>query len=129
MTETPRGTEVRPAIFAVTEVPQMRLPLSVRGEAYVQAGYVGGDFATAFVDGQARLERQVARFGDSELTGGAGVWGGAQKGAARLDVGPTAGLSFRLGEARGHVAADYRFRVAGDAQPASGPALTVSAGF
>ena len=129
LTETPRGTQVRPAIFAVTEVSQMRLPVGVRGEAYVQAGYVGGDFATAFVDGQARLERQVARVGESELTGGAGVWGAAQKGAARLDVGPTAGLSFRLGEARGRVAADYRVRVAGDAQPASGPALTVSAGF
>ena len=29
----------------------------------------------------------------------------------------------------GWIAADYRFRVTGDAEPASGPALTVSAGF
>ena len=40
------------------------------------------------------------------------------------DVGPTAAVTFRLGDARGRVAADYRFRVAGDAEPSSGPALT-----
>jgi len=44
-------------------------------------------------------------------------------------VGPSAGISFRLGEAQGRVAADYRFRVAGNAEPASGPALTLTAGF
>jgi len=101
----------------------------VRGEAYVQAGYVGGRFATAFVDGQARAERRVARLGEAEITAGTGAWGGAQKGAGRLDIGPTAAVSFRLGEARGRVAADYRFRVAGEAEPKSGPALTLSAGF
>jgi hypothetical protein len=122
-------TEVRPALYAVTELPPAELPLGVRGEAYVQAGYVGGHFATAFVDGQARAERRIAAIGDSELRAGAGVWGGAQKGAARLDVGPTATVSFRLGDTQGRVAADYRFRVAGDAAPASGPALTLSAGF
>ena len=49
--------------------------------------------------------------------------------AARLDVGPSAMVSFRLGEAQSRVAVDYRLRVAGDAAPASGPALTFSAGF
>jgi hypothetical protein len=69
------------------------------------------------------------QFGEAEVSAGAGVWGGAQKGAARLDIGPTAAASFRLGESRGRVAADYRFRVAGEAEPRSGPALTLSAGF
>jgi len=101
----------------------------LRAEAYVQGGYVGGRFATAFVDGQGRVERTVARIGETEVTAGAGAWGGAQKGAARLDIGPSAAVSFRLGEARGRVAADYRVRVAGDAEPRSGPALTLSAGF
>ena len=58
-----------------------------------------------------------------------GAWGGAQDGASRLDIGPSAAVSFRLGEGRGRVAADYRIRVAGEAEPASGPALTLSAGF
>lgn len=127
--QTARGTEVRAAAYAVTELAPVSLPLGLRGEAYAQAGYVGGRFATPFVDGQARIEREIAGPSGSEIIAGAGAWGGAQKGAARLDVGPTAAVSFRLGEARGRVAADYRFRVMGDAAPASGPALTLSAGF
>jgi hypothetical protein len=126
----PAGREVRPAAFAVTELPAARLPLGLRAEAYAQAGYVGGRFATAFVDGQARVDRRVARLGQAaEMRVGGGVWGGAQKGAARLDVGPSATASFRLGEAQSHVALDYRVRVAGAAEPGSGPALTISAGF
>ena len=57
------------------------------------------------------------------------AWGGAQKQAARLDIGPTASVAFRLGEARARIAVDYRLRVAGHAAPASGPAVTFSAGF
>ncbi|HYD25451.1 MAG TPA: hypothetical protein VEB68_11705 [Croceibacterium sp.] len=127
--ETARGTELRPAAYAVTEFAPLDLPLGMRGEAYAQAGYVGGAFATPFADGQARIERPLGRLAAAELRAGAGAWGGAQKGSARLDVGPTAAVTFRLGDARGRVAADYRFRVAGDAEPASGPALTLSAGF
>ena len=129
VTETGMGIELRPAVVAVTEFPPLGLPRGIRVEAYVQGGYVAGRFATAFVDGQGRVERPVARLGETGIAAGAGVWGGAQKGAARLDVGPTAAISFRLGEARGRVAADYRFRLAGDAEPRSGPAVTLSAGF
>ena len=128
--ETARGARLRPAAFAVTEFPPLRLPLSARAEVYAQGGYVGGDYATAFVDGQARVERPFAHIGGTELTAGAGAWGGAQKGAARLDIGPTAAVSFRLGiRSFGRVTADYRFRIAGEAEPSSGPSLTLSAGF
>lgn len=129
VSETGQGTELRPAAIAITEFPPVALPRGLRGEAYLQGGYVGGRFATAFVDGQGRIEGSVARFGETEVRAGVGAWGGAQEGAARLDVGPTAAASFRLGDARGRIAADYRFRVAGDAEPQSGPALTLSAGF
>ncbi len=121
--------EARPAAFAVTELPRAKLPFELRGEAYAQAGYVGGDFATAFVDGQLRVDRKLADLGETELRVGAGSWGGAQKDAARLDIGPTASLSFKLGEGRARLSADYRLRVAGDAQPDSGPAITLTAGF
>jgi hypothetical protein len=127
--DTRGGTELRPAAYAVTELPPLSLPLGTRAEVYAQAGYVGGDFATAFVDGQARAVRDVAQFGGARLSAGAGAWGGAQKGASRLDVGPSALVSFRLGEANARVAFDYRVRVAGRAKPRSGPALTLAAGF
>lgn len=124
------GTAVRPAAYMVSELPVQRLPAGFAAEAYVQAGYVGGRDSTAFVDGQARVDRAVAGNADGfDLRAGAGAWGGAQKDGARLDVGPSASLTVRLGDARARLAADYRFRVAGDAEPASGPALTLSAGF
>ena len=127
--ENSGGTRIRPAAYAVTEVPPLRVPLGMTAEVYAQAGYVGGDFATAFADGQARLDRAVFQRRDTELSGGVGIWGGAQKGASRLDIGPTAALSFRIRGARARVEAGYRFRVAGAAAPASGPTLTLSAGF
>ena len=129
LADTRAGTDIRPAAYAVTEFPRLDLPLGTRGEVYAQGGYVGGDFATAFVDGQARVVRDVVEAGGARFAAGAGAWGGAQKNASRLDVGPSAHVSFRLGEVNARLAVDYRVRVAGDAQPASGPALTLAAGF
>src|SRR5690606_42126777 len=108
---------------------QPELPHVPRAVDYLQSGYVAGNHATAFVDGQMRVERQVASLGKPDLSAGGGVWGGAQREAARVDVGPTAAVTFPLAKGRGRVSADYRFRVAGDAAPSSGPALTLSAGF
>ena len=127
--QTGSSIETRTAGFVVTELPPQRLAANLRAETYIQAGYVTGRFATAFVDGQARITRPVARADDFRLEAGAGAWGGAQKGASRLDVGPTASLGVRLGAVNARLSADYRFRVAGEAEPASGPALTLSAGF
>ncbi|HSQ95553.1 MAG TPA: hypothetical protein VLM18_05565 [Croceibacterium sp.] len=106
------------------------MPLGLRAEAYAAAGYVGGRIATAFADGQARIDSHVARLGDdTEISAVGSVWGGARKHAARLDIGPSTTVRFRLGEAASRVAIDYRWRVAGDAQLKSGTALTFSAGF
>jgi hypothetical protein len=44
-------TEIRLAVFAVTEFPPVELPLGLRGETYLAGGYAGGDFATPFADG------------------------------------------------------------------------------
>lgn len=123
------GTQVRPAAYAVTELPPVALPLGARGELYLQGGWVGGAYETAFVDGQARVDRPLARLGPAELSAGGAMWGGAQRGAARLDVGPSLSATIGLGRARARISADYRFRVAGDAEPGSGPALTIYAGF
>ena len=129
LTQTAAGMRLRPAAALVTELPPAQLPGGLRGEAYAQAGYVGGAGATAFVDGQARIEAPLASIGQFRLRAGAGAWGGAQKGASRLDVGPTATIAVPLGSGGGRLSADWRFRVAGNAAPASGPALTLSAGF
>lgn len=123
------GMAVRPAVFTYSEFPPIKLPFGARGEAYLQGGYVGGRFATPFVDGQVRVDHALARLGSAELRAGGGAWGGAQKGAKRLDIGPGATVAVKLGGAPVRMSADWRFRVAGDANPSSGPALTVSTGF
>ena len=128
-TQFTSGTRLRPAAMVVSEFSPADLPLGMRGEAYVQAGYVGGTVATAFADGQLRVDRRLAGVGRFELRAGAGVWGGAQKGASRLDAGPSATLGLPVGPASARLALDWRFRVSGNAAPTSGPALTLSAGF
>ncbi len=126
--------QARPAAYAVTELPPLRMPYGVALEAYGQAGWVGGRGATPFADGQASLTRDlplVARLTDERLrlNLGAGAWGGAQEGAQRVDIGPTLRLDTRLGKAPARLSVDWRLRVAGDAAPGSGVAATVSTGF
>ena len=129
-TRFPGATRVRPAAALVSEIPPFALPAKARGEVYLQAGYVGGPGATAFADGSLRIDRPLISLGKAELRAGGGAWGGAQKGASRLDLGPGVTLGVPLGErARARVAADWRFRIAGSAAPTSGPAVTLSAGF
>lgn len=129
VTRTQTGDVVRPAVAAVTELPPARLPGGFRIEAYGQAGWVGGKDHTPFIDGQVKLDRRAAKTGSAELRLGAGAWGGAQNGVRRLDVGPSATVDLPVGRVNTRLSADYRFRVAGDAAPGSGAAVTFSAGF
>jgi len=91
---------------------------------YGQAGIVGTRARDLFVDASARLGLPA---GPVEL--GGALWGAAQPGAARIDAGPS--ISWRLPVVRANLrlSADWRFRVAGDAAPGSGPALTLAADF
>lgn len=124
------GVALRPAAFAAAGFDDAPLPLGLRARGYGQAGYVGGRGATAFADGGAVAERVLAGNADrTAMAAGAGVWGGVQRGAGRLDIGPQAALRFRLGEGTGRLTADYRLRLAGNAAPAAGVAVTISAGF
>lgn len=128
--DQPMGQQLRPAALVVTEVQPINLPQGSRIEFYGQAGYVGGKFATAFADGQVRGDTKIAELGNGALRAGAGAWAGAQKGAARVDIGPTAMLDVPIGQSvSARLGLDWRMRVAGNAEPGAGPALTLSAGF
>lgn len=123
-------SRVQPVAMAVTELPPLHLTRRLRAEAYGQAGYVAGPYATPFADGQVRVDHDLLRVGSVESRLGAGAWAGAQTGASRVDVGPSASLTAPLSRGMfGRLAVDWRFRLSGNAQPDSGPALTVSAGF
>jgi hypothetical protein len=133
-TENRFGSDVRPAAYGVTEIAPVALPLGLVGEVYAGAGYVGGDADTAFVDGQAVVTREIASFDiaradDVRVSLGAGAWGGAQRDANRIDVGPTMRIDLDLGEVPARLSFDYRERVGGDAAPVSGLAATLSTQF
>jgi hypothetical protein len=126
--------DLRPAAYAVTELAPLSLPLGARLEAYGQAGWVGGPGATPFADGFVAVTREVpqaARLGGTTLRVSLGLaaWGGAQRDAERLDMGPTLRLDTRIGKVPARLTVDWRARVAGDASPGSGVAATLSTGF
>ena len=121
--------EVRPAVLAVTEFPPVKLPLGLIAEGYAQGGWVGGRYATAFADGQARVTHEVTGVGPARIRLGVGAWGGAQKFASRLDAGPSIAVDVGGGAISARLSMDYRMRVAGNASPGDGVALTLSTGF
>ena len=123
------ATHIRTAASLATEIPPIRLMRGVEAETYVQAGYVGGSAHTPFVDGQMRVEHSIEHNARADVRLGLGVWGGAQEGAGRLDIGPTARVYLSQGHVGMRMAVDWRMRVEGHAAPTSGPALTLSAGF
>ena len=121
--------EIRPAAFVAGGFDRIDLPAQVAARGYGQAGYVGGEFATAFADGAFVAEREVAGFDLGRVALGGGAWSGAQQGAARLDIGPSLTIDLHLGAAPARIEADYRWRVAGNAEPGNGGVVTLSTGF
>ncbi len=120
------GREGRSA-FAVTlyggvnDAPLGRL----RIDGYAQAGIVGARSRDPFADGSVRVSIPLG----ARARVGAGAWGAAQPGLARLDIGPQAALRLPVAGRAVTVAADWRLRVAGNAGPGSGPTLTLSSDF
>ena len=89
---------------------------------YAQGGVVGLKSRDLFFDAGATYTRPVWR----KFSAGIGFWGGMQPGLYRVDAGPR--LSYDVG--RGiRLHADYRQRLAGEATPSSGPALTIAGDF
>ena len=120
------GGAARPAVQVIGG-GGLRLPLKLAIEAYAQLGgvYRRGGFA----DGSARLSRAVLRRTIFTLDLGAGAWGAAQRRVGRLDLGPTLGLTLPARDGTVRLAIDYRLRLAGRAQPGSGPAVSLGSSF
>jgi hypothetical protein len=113
------------AVLAHGGVNDRRIHGPVMLDAYGQAGMVGLKSRDGFFDGAVRVGIPVA----ARLHMGLGAWAAAQPGVSRVDIGPQA--SYRL-PALGRplrLSAEWRVRVAGDALPGSGPALTLSTDF
>ncbi|MCA3256111.1 MAG: hypothetical protein INF91_10900 [Alphaproteobacteria bacterium] len=114
---------------ATAEVEHLRFDASVYGEA----GVVGARARDLYAAGLGHVGLAAPVAPGLEAGAGIGVWGSVQRAGgatlARLDVGPEVRTRLRVGPGAIRVIADYRWRLAGDAEPGSGPALTVAVDF
>ena len=104
----------------------------LRLEGYGEAGIIGFEAEPAYYGGgQLRGATPITTLGNVAIDAGAGAWGGAQRDygftVSRLDVGPSAQFQMRPWPFRAQF--DYRFRTAGNAEPGSGPVITVAGEF
>ena len=110
------------AFFAEGGVYDRPMPWGFMLNGYAQGGVVGLSSRDLFADGAVTFSRPVYR----EFSGGFGVWGGVQPGLYRVDAGPRLTMKVRR-NLRVHL--DYRQRLAGNAEPGSGPVLTLAGDF
>ncbi len=117
-----------PALFAIGGLNPTPVAAGFRLEAYGEAGAVKRDRIEPFADGAARVAHPLSK-GPLRLDLGVGAWGGAQRGASRVDIGPSLGASVPVARHSLRLTLDWRERVAGSALPGSGPALTLGTDF
>lgn len=123
------GPGIGPGIGIVGGFGPVAIPLGFRLEGYGQAGAIHRRAIEAYADGALRLAHALATLGPARIDLGAGAWGAAQRDAARLDIGPSLGVTLPVGKQAVRVALDWRQRVAGAANPLSGPAFTLGTDF
>ncbi|MEM1133975.1 MAG: hypothetical protein AAGH53_13670 [Pseudomonadota bacterium] len=130
----------RPALYAVTELSPIGLPEGASLSTYGQVGLIGIEAPAYFFDLQMVAQKPIVQNKDHTVSLGAGLWSGGQgpvddaggsgiASVARLDVGPRAALNLSVAGQPAQLAVDWRQRVAGNADPGSGPALTLSTRF
>lgn len=98
-------------------------------EGYGQAGVIARGGGEGFADGALRAAHPLPAIGALRVDVGAGIWGGAQRGASRIDMGPSIGVVVPVGRGTVRLTADWRERIAGRAHPDSGPALSIGTNF
>jgi len=100
-------------------------------EAYGEAGMINFSSPDLYAGGQARAATPLYKSGRLSIDAGAGVWAAAQDNynetATRFDIGPSTRIAIKPYAFTAQI--DYRFRMLGNALPASGPALTVAGEF
>lgn len=110
------------ALFFEAGVYDRPIPFHLLLDTYLEGGVVGARTRDKFIDGSLTLTRPVYK----QFSAGFGVWGGAQPGIYRVDAGPRITMRVRK-NVRVHF--DWRQRLAGNARPGSGPAVTLAGDF
>ncbi len=116
------------AIAVAGGTSSLHLPAGFKLESYSQAGWVDGPDSSWFFDASAQATKPVFQDKKASLSLGVGAWAGGQRDAQRLDIGPRLDLSLSP-KVPLRLSADWRFRLAGNAAPENGPAITLSSSF
>jgi len=124
-----KGGRDAPSVTLYGGVSEVKLGAGLRLDGYVQAGAVGLKDPQGFVDGAVRVERTVIEEDGPRLSAGIALSGGAQPGVSRLDIGPQLVARVPVAGRNMRVSAEWRQRIAGNAAPGSGPAVTVGIDF
>ena len=117
------------AVGVAGGVSRQRLPLDFELDAYAQAGIVGLNNRDGYAEAAVDIGRQVFRRGDVTVSLGMGGWAGIQPGAKRADIGPQAVVRLPIGDGGARATIGWRHRIAGDASPGSGPAISIGTDF
>ncbi|VAV92248.1 hypothetical protein MNBD_ALPHA04-1944 [hydrothermal vent metagenome] len=117
------------AIYVAGGTEPISIVDGLKLETYGQAGYVFDDRDSYFFDGSATLQMKLVGSDRKRVSVGTGIWTGGQRGVARLDIGPRLDIRFPLAGTAARLSVDWRQRVAGNAEPGSGVAITLSSGF
>jgi hypothetical protein len=117
------------SITAATGVNDLKISRNILVDGYIQGGIVGAKSQTKFVGGSAVVSIPASKLENTPLRLGIGIWGDAQPNAARLDIGPDVSVKTKILGISTRVSAQWRFRISGDAQPNSGPAVVIGGDF
>lgn len=116
-------------VYAAGGIDNRRLAQNFRLSAYGQAGVADFGELVGFADAAVVVQREVAEFSGMRLSLGSVAAAAVQPDARRVDVGPRAAIFLPKVGQGALVAFDWRERVAGNARPGSGLAVTLAADF
>lgn len=117
------------AFYVAGGKSNVTLPANFKLSTYGQAGVSTAGRDTLFFDGQIIAEKSVHKNNSVEILAGGGAWAGGQRGAQRLDIGPSVSIKLSSGQKNYRISGDWRERIGGNASPNSGAAITLSTDF
>lgn len=123
------GGSSGPAAGIIAGTGPAPLALGFDLETYGQAGVIRRRRTESFAEGAARLSHPLVSLRGVKVDLGLGSWGGAQRDAQRLDIGPSLGVRVPVAGKSLRLSLDWRQRVAGKARPGSGPVLVIGGDF
>jgi hypothetical protein len=117
------------AAYATGGVDQLPLPAGWRLDSYAATGVVGARRRDPFAEFAAQATRPIATLSSMRISIGGAAFAGAQRDASRVDVGPVLAVRGPVASGSARLTIDYRARIAGGAEPASGAAITLATDF